>query len=269
MAAFRGAAMVFEEALRQPHDGDRATARVKWPRPVRRLRSLLPAAATLIALLMTAAPALAQQNIGAAGVVRNQVNGTLPTGAVAIAPGDSVFRDEGVRTGTESVAKLVFLDNTNLAMGPLSSIKLDRFVYSGENSTGSIAFNLAKGAFRFATGNADKKAYTITTPTATIGVRGTILEIVSTASKTTVILEEGAAIVCTRTKDEKKRHCVELQTVGQQAVVTAQKASISTTGTGVTQFADLCRAADGLCEISTFQDMSRFASAGEAALCGR
>ncbi|MBV9222229.1 MAG: FecR domain-containing protein [Methylobacteriaceae bacterium] len=238
-------------------------------RPVRHLRSLLPTGGPLLALLLTAGPALAQQNIGAAGVVRNQVNGSLPTGAVAIAQGDSVFRDEGVRTGTESAAKLVFLDNTNVAMGPLSSIKLDRFVYSGENSTGSIAFNLAKGAFRFATGNADKKAYTITTPTATIGIRGTILEIVSTASKTSVVLQEGAAIVCTRNKDEKKRHCVELQTVGQQAVVTAQKASIVTTVPGGTQFADLCRGADGLCETSTFQDLSRFASTGEAALCGR
>ena len=50
----------------------------------------------------------------------------------ALAPGDSVYRNEVVRTGADSTAKLVFLDSTNLGVGPISRVTLDKFVYVGE-----------------------------------------------------------------------------------------------------------------------------------------
>ena len=40
-----------------------------------------------------------------------------------------------------------------------------------------MAVNLAKGVFRFTTGALDKRAYMISTPSAAIGVRGTVLDI--------------------------------------------------------------------------------------------
>ena len=81
------------------------------------------------------------------------------------------------RTDADSSARLVLHDNTNLLLGPASTIKLDRFVYSGPKEPGAIAVSFVKGALRFATGDADKKAYVISTPTASLGVRGTILKI--------------------------------------------------------------------------------------------
>ena len=48
---------------------------------------------------------------------------------------------------------------------------------SGESNGQKMTVNLAKGVFRFTTGALDKKAYQITTPTAAIGVRGTVLDI--------------------------------------------------------------------------------------------
>ena len=45
--------------------------------------------------------------------------------------GDPVFRNEVVKTGQDPEAKLVFLDSTNLAVGPISRVVLDRFVYEG------------------------------------------------------------------------------------------------------------------------------------------
>ena len=80
-----------------------------------------------------------------------------------------------------------------LTVGPSSLVKLDRFVYAGEGLSGAIAVNVLKGALVFATGNAAKHSYLITTPTAAIGVRGTIFRIEATASKTRVVLEEGAS----------------------------------------------------------------------------
>jgi hypothetical protein len=62
---------------------------------------------------------------------------------------------------------------------------------------------MSKGTLRFITGDASKRAYTIWTPTAAIGVRGTILRIQATPTETKVINEEGTAIVCLRKKNEK------------------------------------------------------------------
>ena len=60
---------------------------------------------------------------------------------------------------------------------------LDQFVYAGEFNGQKMTVNLAKGIFRFTTGALDKRAYQINTPTAAIGVRGTVLDIDCAAAK--------------------------------------------------------------------------------------
>jgi hypothetical protein len=63
------------------------------------------------------------------------------------------------------------VDKTNLTVGPSSTIRLDRFVYSGPKQPGTIVLNLAKGTCRLVMGDASKHSYTIVTPTAAIGIR--------------------------------------------------------------------------------------------------
>jgi len=145
-----------------------------------------------------AGQARAQANIGAAAEAHNQVSRDLAGAAGPLNAGDDVFRNEIVRTGAESTAKLVFLDSTNLAVGPTSRVTLDVFVYSGQTSVGKMTVNLAKGVFRFTTGALDKKAYEIVTPTAAIGVRGTVLDIDVRGATTRVTLIEGLAVVFPR-----------------------------------------------------------------------
>ena len=83
--------------------------------------------------------ASAQQSIGGAETVVNQVRGNLTAGrVVAVLRGDDVYRDEGVRTEADSTAKLVLRDKTVLSVGPSSSVKLDRFVYAGEGQEGRL-----------------------------------------------------------------------------------------------------------------------------------
>ena len=154
--------------------------------------------------------ARAQQSIGSTAVVQNQVSRELAGASAPLAVGDSVYRNEVVKTGVDSTAKLVFLDSTNLAVGPTSRIVLDRFVYEGDPNAEKVAVGLAKGVFRFTTGNLDKKAYTITTPTAAIGVRGTVLDISVRSADTRVTLVEGLALVCPRKAigfDQQARNC--------------------------------------------------------------
>jgi hypothetical protein len=49
---------------------------------------------------------------------------------------------------------------------------IDAFVFADDNTARNISINAVKGAFRFITGKSPKDVYSITTPTATIGVRG-------------------------------------------------------------------------------------------------
>jgi hypothetical protein len=78
-----------------------------------------------------------------------------------------------IRTGTDSKSQLLFRDETTLSIGPDSEIALDKFVYSPQGS--SVSLNATKGVFRFISGSAPKNAYEIKTPSATVGVRGTIV----------------------------------------------------------------------------------------------
>ena len=171
-------------------------------------------------MLGAAAPARADESIGGAKAVVNLVTGDLAAGnKVSLVQGDNVFSNEGVHTDADSSARLILLDNTNLLLGASSSIKLDSFVYAGPKQPGAIAVSFVTGALRFATGDADKKAYVISTPTASLGVRGTVLKIISDQSTTFVLLDEGGALVCTR-KGGAKKKCLTLTDPGQVVEVT-------------------------------------------------
>ena len=143
-----------------------------------------------------------QEKIGGAETVINSVQGNIPTGKqAAVVQGDSVFLNETLSTGADGKANLVLNDNSNVTVGPGSTIKLDDFVYSGAKQPGTVSFSITKGTLRFTTGDASKRAYTIWTPTAAIGARGTSLRIEATPSETKVINEDGMAIVCLREKN--------------------------------------------------------------------
>jgi hypothetical protein len=154
-------------------------------------------------LLGSAQLTWSQEQIGDAKVVINVVEGNLSGGnEVPVVQGDNVFLNESVRSNPDSKANLLLKDNTNLTVGPGSTIKLDEFVYAGPQKPGTITLNMARGTLRFITGYANKRAYTILTPTAALGVRGTILRVEVTPGQTRVINEEGTAIVCLRQKNE-------------------------------------------------------------------
>ena len=119
-----------------------------------------------------------------------------------VVQGDSVFLNETFSTGTDSKANLVLNDNSNVTVGPGSTLKLDDFVYSGAKQPGTVSFSITNGTLRFITGDANKRAYTIWTPTAAIGARGASLRLKATPTETQIINEEGTAIVCLRRGNE-------------------------------------------------------------------
>ena len=71
--------------------------------------------------------------------------------------------------------QVVFIDKTTLNIGPGSELVIDRFVFNPATANGEMALSLAKGALRIVGGQATHTGgATVTTPVATIGVRGGI-----------------------------------------------------------------------------------------------
>src|SRR6266700_6771116 len=160
---------------------------------------VLHISALCVAAGFATSPAHAQARVGEAAVVKNEVVRVMGSASSQISVGDGLLRDETVRTGLDSAARLVMADSTNLSLGASASITLDRTVFDDEHKYRDIAVKMTSGAFRFVTGHSEKAAYKISTPLATIGVRGTILDILSERGKTTVVLQEGGSSVCTLT----------------------------------------------------------------------
>ena len=91
--------------------------------------------------------------------------------------------------------------------------------FAGDRSTTSssrdrprpaaFAINAVRGSFRFITGVSAKNAYSINTPTATIGVRGTAFDgHVAEDGTTTIAMWHGTVRICD--KGRPRRHCTEI-----------------------------------------------------------
>src|SRR6195256_4167909 len=178
-------------------------------------RHVLYISALCILAALAATPVHAQARVGEAAVIKNEVVRVAGPASSKINVGDAVLRDEIVRTGLDSATRLVMADSTNLSLGPNATVTLDRTVFNDEHTYRDIAIRLTTGAFRFVTGHSEKTAYKLTTPLATIGVRGTILDILSQRGSSTIVLQEGAASVCTLSFQ-----CVQLTQPGDTAIIT-------------------------------------------------
>lgn len=154
-------------------------------------RAKIAAFFILVLVLLSAGLALAQQGkIGVAAAVKNQVFGN----AQPLSNGSGIFANERIRTGDASTAQLQFLDQTNLAVGPKSEVVLDRFVYDPDRRKGSVVVQAGRGVFRFVSGSQDPTSYQIKTPVATIGVRGTVFQLVISPHWIIIVQTSGQTI---------------------------------------------------------------------------
>lgn len=163
-------------------------------------------AALLAAGLYAQTALAATPEVGDTVTVKNEVTAEAGDAKRPLAKGAKVFQEEVLVTGTTASAEIELLDKTKLAVGSSARIVLDKFVYDASAAPGSISINLAKGAFRFITGSSPKAAYEIKTPTASMGVRGTIFDVyVADDGESAVLLHEGGVDVCP-TPTTCKRH---------------------------------------------------------------
>jgi hypothetical protein len=83
-----------------------------------------------------------------------------------------------IETGPGGSIGITFIDNTRLALGPSSSVELDRFEFKPADQRYALVIRLLDGTLDYISGLTAKlapEAISIETPTATVGVRGTHL----------------------------------------------------------------------------------------------
>src|SRR5262249_14818872 len=132
--------------------------------------------------------------------------------------GDRVHENEIVETSRASQAEIRLNDDTKLAVGPESRMTLDTFVYNARAHPRTTAVTMAKGAFRFISGNNPSSTYQVVTAAAAIGVRGTVFDLwVNSYGDTLALLHAGAIDVCPT-----PNNCRFFDTIGGMIQVNAQ-----------------------------------------------
>ncbi|MBL8674667.1 MAG: FecR domain-containing protein [Rhodospirillales bacterium] len=146
------------------------------------------AAALALGLALAAsvdARAQGPADIGTAAAVVNKVTGSVSSRDLRT--GDRVHANEEIATAALSKGQIVFRDETSLTVGPDSRVTLDRFVYDPARGGSTASINAARGVFRFVSGNMPSQSYQVRTPAGTIGVRGTIFDLIVEADGTVVV----------------------------------------------------------------------------------
>ena len=143
-----------------------------------------------ISLILFAIPAYA--SIGNVVVQKGNASVERLGEKSSLQKGSGIEFKDNVRTGNGDVG-IKFVDDTNVAVSPQSSLIIDEFVYDPNSRSGSkLVMNIALGTVRYASGNIAKlnqQNVDIRTPTARIGVRGTAFSMtVDEVGKSLVIL---------------------------------------------------------------------------------
>ena len=108
-----------------------------------------------------------EKSVGDVTVIRNGVSVTLNVG-------DAVYKSDVIQTGVASSVGISFPDGTALNLIANTKMALNDYSYTPSSNANDALFTLVEGTFAFVAG---KVAHTgdmkITTPVATMGIRGT------------------------------------------------------------------------------------------------
>jgi len=136
----------------------------------------------VIAVLLVAAPALAQQPT-AAGRVKIATGQAFIVRAdqqIAAQPGQLVYESDSLRTGSDGTIGVTLKDDTRVSLGPASEVKVAKFSYGSADGRLALVLKVMRGVTAYVSGRIAKLApdsVRLETPSAIVGVRGTSLVI--------------------------------------------------------------------------------------------
>ena len=121
--------------------------------------------------------AQASESIGRVEAIDGLVEAIRVDGTtITLAEGDDIFQGDTVVTGKGAAIGITFVDDTIFSLGEDGRMVIDEMVYDPASQEGTFNANLVQGVFTFVSGEIAKTgvdAMTVTTPVATIGIRGT------------------------------------------------------------------------------------------------
>ena len=144
------------------------------------LHSLLIKSSVIVAFLAApAVTAFAAPVVGTSAAVRGSVFVSTSGAQRKAQVRGAIKLQDTVVTKDDSALQILLLDRSTFTVGQNCTLVIDQFVYDPETSVGKISAKVAKGAFRFMSGRIGKNKPTnasVSTPAATIGIRGTFFE---------------------------------------------------------------------------------------------
>ncbi len=158
--------------------------------------SLRPLTLSLLAGTCLSGQAIALEASGSAVSIDPAVNARGAGGARTLEVKGAVFMGDEIVAGPHGLAQIRFVDDTKIVIGPNSRLRIDTFVFNPNNTAEKVTVSALKGAFRFISGNSPHEAYKINTPTMSIGVRGTVLDINARGADSSVVFLSGSGTLC-------------------------------------------------------------------------
>ncbi len=141
----------------------------------------LPVFLLFLLVLLAYQAAAQQQPIGRVTVVLGTVEAIAPDGEVrTLGRGDPVFEGDTLRSGPSGRAQVRFTDRGRLSLRPDSEVALDEYEEAAAPAANRKQMSLSRGGLRAQTGSiarANREAYRVQTPVATVGIRGTVFEL--------------------------------------------------------------------------------------------
>jgi hypothetical protein len=134
-------------------------------------------AAALTCALTGFSVAEAADPIGTVAAFKGFPKASGTGGARDLAKGSELYEGDTVKASNGGNVQIVLNDGTRLVVGPASQLVLETYLLRNQKTASKVAVKALRGYFRFITGNSAKSAYSITTPSATIGIRGTGFDI--------------------------------------------------------------------------------------------
>lgn len=128
-----------------------------------------------------------------------------------------IYAGDVLVTGKNSQVQLRMNDGALIALGAETEFEVKSYRYNEEGKKDEVVLAVIKGGLRTITGQVDKSGYKMTTPAATLGIRGTIFEVhVAADGTTTVILREGGVDVTGQVGDKIKMDLANLASIIQK-----------------------------------------------------
>ncbi len=123
--------------------------------------------------------ATAAPTVGTSAAVRGEVFVSTGGAQRKARVRDDIKLEDRVLTKDDSALQILLLDRSTFTVGQNCRLTIDKFVYDPETSVGEVSARVTRGAFRFMSGRIGKNNPTnasVSTPSATIGIRGTFFE---------------------------------------------------------------------------------------------